>query len=219
MKDFSKLYIKYFISFMNGNYNDLANATKLVSKLCLVYRNPDTINGSNAFMNVYEDPKMTKYIDVDIELKDITKYKLNQFCKNLQKPYLPFLFYPKFMFGSCHDVAVIKTILNLKQKKQICVKLYKGRNKMMSHINSMACSVSIKTEINLNEISFVLLSLFHVYRTYEIIDDKNKKKFKKQITKTVEQIIDKNHVKYVIDFLFTRTFAAAHTINPLLYRV
>ena len=92
---------------------------------------------------------------------------------------------------------------------------------MMSHINSMACScsVSTKTEINLNEISFVLLSLFHVYRTYEIIDDKNKKKFKKQITITVEQIIDKNHVKYVIDFLFTRTFAAAHTIKPLLYRV
>lgn len=207
---FYKDYKNYYNSFMMGNYNDLANATKLVSKLCLSYIHKN-IDGNSKFMESYMDDKIKKYMNVEIQLKDITKYKLGKFCKNIQKPYLPLLLYPKLQSGSCHDISILRTILHLKNNKNVCIKIYDGYNKKMSHINTMSCSSIKKTS---HDMLFILLSLFHVYRTYSVLESKDKENFKNTISRVVKSIL-KNEEKSIntTNFLFSRTYDRLMKVN------
>jgi hypothetical protein len=110
---------------------------------------------------------------------DINENTLKKFKKIRQWPHLTLMLFPKHNNGSCHDYTILNAMLY--DKKQINYKLdiSTGTNTLLSHVTLR--KTKYITKIYERKIRFILLSLFHTFRTHQTLKfiTKSTKKMRK----------------------------------------
>uniref|UniRef100_A0A6C0F837 ATP-grasp domain-containing protein n=1 Tax=viral metagenome TaxID=1070528 RepID=A0A6C0F837_9ZZZZ len=198
---FINQYKKYFEEFKKKNPTSIGNATKLVSyKLYSLINKKHLLGNTNIIQKIYMTPK--KFIE--IKKSEISKSSLKDFNNCVQWPHLTMMLYPDYNIGSCHEYSVLKAMVYYKENRNFKVKLIIGKNSMLSHLDIN----STKKEPTYTD--FIILTLFHAFRTYQVLkylqkDSKKLKILQNLVYSCVLSCVnDENIANKFVRFLLTR---------------
>tara|TARA_B110000977_G_scaffold201529_1_gene296650 strand:- start:3780 stop:4613 length:834 start_codon:yes stop_codon:yes gene_type:complete len=176
-----KMYTKYSKQYANGDYTAIGNATKLISFYLYGLIPQKDLLGKN--LTNFKHQSFSK-----IAKSDINEKKIKSFKKNRQWPHLTLMLYPKYNRGSCHDYTLLRAMLFERQHKSYKLEISTGTNTFLSHMNVRKID-SKRTTIQ-KKMSFILMTLFHTFRTYQTLKYVTKSKLKiKSLENTIYSIL------------------------------
>lgn len=202
---FVKGYVKLFKEYENGDYTAIGNATKLTSiflkgLLTRKHMIGDARNIQAALRAQYEP----------ITGRDITETVLRRFSKTRQWPHLSLITFPKENRGSCHDYVILQAMMFEKKKQKYKVWVETGLNTMMSHVE---IANTKEQKVDKSKV-FLLLTLFHSFRTYQVVkykaDDEHAMKtiMNALYTVIVECTKEEEYARQLLRYLLTRRHSA-----------
>lgn len=204
------LYKKYYDKYVSGDFLSLGNATKLIS-FYLYGLIPDLNllgNKTHQFKNQRFEP---------LKKNDINEKTIQRFKKIRQWPHLTLMLFPKHNNGSCHDYTILRAMYLESQRMRYKTNVIVGTNTLFSHIDIRKISVERQNR----KLRFLLLTLFHVFRTYQTLKyiTRNRKKLK-SLEDTLYSILkkctnDEMISKKMLQFLLTREKEAYKNISIL----
>lgn len=199
-----KEFYRMFKNYQKGDFENLGNAAKLLSFHFF------DLTKSNFIGNRKKEYEQTKYIK--LKKSDITKQILTKFKKNRQWPHLSMYLFPTYNLGSCHDLTLIKAMYNEKVQRPYQLSISLGLNTLQSHIVIHNYVKYNRTSQNEKNIRFLLMSMFHCFRSFQTIKYSVKNKTKLQRFKeTIYSILFKCTKNKELSLLLLQFLLTRHT--------
>jgi len=189
-----KKFTRFYQDYMKGDYTAIGNATKVIS--FYLYSLIPNKNLIGTDLNNFRGQTFSKITE-----KDINEKVLKRFEKIRQWPHLTLMLFPKHNSGSCHDYTLLRAMLLESQNLNYRLEVYTGTNTLLSHVDLRKVRSPVKTRVRI--INFLLLTLFHTFRTHQTL---------KYITKSSQKMRALENTIYSILYTCTENSTLASNL-------